>query len=571
MPVIPRYDGPQISPNSLPSVQAVAPRDNGAIELARGLGKVSEVVQKAQDDADKVRVFEARNQLQNAVTDSLYGDKGVFNRKGRTAAGALPSWEQDFDKVSQEIAKNLSPRQRRLYDEAALQIRTPHREQVMRHEVQQLRAAQDAVYDSTIETTLNTVGMNYNDAAVRDGNIAVGEGALLAKLRDMGADGAVIENSRAAYLSAAHSKILDAAVAAGNLDFANSYLEQHSKVLVGDDARRVRDKIKGENDKVGGLAAAREAADKFPDDPVAQGDFLRDRFKDNPAALDYAQSEVKSIQAERAQFKKQQQDAALDTAMDAISQARMNGRVPTLRDIPRDTYDALDPEKKFSLQTTLDALAERAQRDAKERKNEAEKAQQQRLEAEASRLYWGLTFGGDLKNTNLAQYASTFMATDEGERKFADLVKTQQDLRSGKADKLTQIQTDSAMVTGYLKQLNIKDDDPQAIAAYDTFQRKVSALESQKGGKATPDEKRRLAQDMFIKREINTPWFSGGSDVEKAPFQMTDDEIGRIRTIDSVPSSERNAIRADYVEATGRQPTDAQVVEIYRAAIQQGR
>lgn len=578
MPVIPRYDGAQTAPDVLPNArqQPLSPVNiNPLGELAKGMGQVADVMQKAQDEADKVRVFEARNKLQNSVNDSLYGENGVFNRKGKNAIGALGQWEGDYDKTAQEIGKDLTPRQQQLYNQAAMEIRTGHRRQVLNYETDQLRAVADATYDASAQTSLSTISLNWNNPEILQREMAILDGAIIKKTQTAGVDAEVANLERAKWTSQAHAAVAASALNAGNTKYAKEYFTQNRENILPQERLRLEATINAESDKQQGISTAMALYQKY-----GAGDTLdvermmneaRTELKDSPDALAVAEREIKSMVAERDISIKRVQDKALDEVMTSITNVRGRGRVPSIRDIPTKAFLALDPEKRFSIQNSLDALQERAERDAKERKNEADKAREKQLEDEASRQYWRLTLGGDLKNTNLGQYASTFLATDAGERKYADLLKTQQELRKGKTDLLTQIQGDSEMVNSYLKSAGLDKDEDAKVAAYTTFQTKLSAFEANKGGKATPEEKRRMAQDMFLKREIPTPWFSGGSDVNKPAYLMTPDEISRIKTINNVPKSEQDAIRADYRAVYGKDPSPAVIVDIYKQSIERAR
>lgn len=576
MPTIPRYDGPQIQqagiPNARQDTLSGATPDGAFGEgLARGLGNAGVVLQKAQDDADKVRVFEARNKLQNAVNDSLYGKDGVFNRKGKNAANAATQWETDFDTVAQEIGTDLTPRQREMYEQAAAEIRTPHRRQVLNYETDQWRAVEDETYVASAETSLSTIGLNWNNPEVIARELAVMDGAIIKKNQTRGSDAEVANLERQKWTSQAHAQVAASALAAGNLQYAKEYFEQNREQMMPQERLRLEATINAESSKEQGLTGAQEAFSAAPNDMQAGMTMLRDKFKGDIPALEYAQSELKSMYAEGDIVRRQQQDKALDASMNALARVRQTGRVPTLKDIPREALDALDPEKKFGLMNTLDALAERARNDAKERRSEAEKQLDKQRSMQAAARFYQLVNDPDLKSTNLLSEASTFLTTSVGEKYFGQLVSAQRDLRKGKSDALTQIQGDTEMVNGYLKSLGLKDDDQAKVAAFTTFQRKLSSFEASKGSKATPEEKRKMAQDMFIKREIETGWFTGGSDVNKAPFQMTTDEIARIRDINSVPKSEQEAIRNDYRSVTGRDPTPKEITELYRQSILQAR
>lgn len=578
MPVIPRYDTAQTAPTVLPNARqtTLEPiRSNPMGELARGAGAIADVVQKAQDDADKVRVFEARNTLQNSVNDSLYGQNGVFNRKGKNAVGALGQWETDFDKTSQEIGRNLTPTQRRLYDQAAMEIRTGHRRQVLNYETDQWRSVADATYNAAAETSLNTIGLNYNNPDIINRELGIMDGAIIKKNQTAGTDAEVSNLERAQWASKAHAQVAASALTAGNVKYAKEYFDTNRDKMLPQERLRLEATINAESDKQAGLGVAMETYQKYSGEETLDIEKMmneaRTTLKDRPDALAVAEREIKSMVAEREVSRRAVQDKALDEVTNAIVGVRSRGRVPSIKDVPTKAFLAMDAEKKNSVLNLIETLQNRAQAEAKERKNEAEKVQEKQYNMQAAARFYQLVNDPDMRNKNLLSEASSFLGSNDGERYFNQLVTMQRDLRKGKAETLTQIQTDNAMVKGYLDQLKIKDDSAEALAAYDTFQRKLTAFETNKGGKATPDEKRRMAQDMFIKREIVTPWFSGGSDVDKAPFQMSPDEIGRITSIANIPKKEQDAIKADYQAVYGKQPTDAEVVNIYKQSIQGAR
>lgn len=578
MPTIPRYDGPQLQQQGIPdarqtTLSGATPDGAFGEALARGLGNVGVVLQKAQDDADKVRVFEARNKLQNAVNDSLYGKDGVFNRKGKNAANAATQWETDFDKVSQEIGTDLTPRQREMYEQAAAEIRTPHRKQVLNYETDQWRAVEDETYEASATTSLSTIGLNWNNPEIIQRELAVMDGAIIKKNQTRGSDAEVANLERQKWTSQAHAQVAAAALTAGNVQYAKEYFTQHRDQLMPQERLRLEATINAESDKVQGINTAMSLYQKYgaAEDLDVEGmmNAARTTLKSQPDALAVAEREIKSMVAERDISRRRVQDDALDEVTNAIVGVRSRGRVPSIKDVPTKAFLAMDAEKKNSVLNLIETLQDRAQRDAKERRSEAEKAQEKQNSRAALAAYYQLVNNPDeLKNRNLLGDAALFLGSSDGEKYFGQLITAQKDLRKGKADALTQIQGDSEMVNSYLKSAGLGKDDEAKVEAFGKFQTKLSAFEASEGRKAKPEEKRRLAQDMFLKREVVINW---GRDVAKPAFQFTPEDVERIKTIDNVPESARQEIAADWQSEFGTAPTPKQIVDLYRQSIQQAR
>jgi soluble lytic murein transglycosylase len=165
-----------------------------------------------------------------------------------------------------------------------------------------------------------------------------------------------------------------------------------------------------------------------------------------------------------------------------------------------------------------------------------------------------------LKATNLLSYKHQLSDTE-----FKELVKEQDNLRSGKAESLTATQTASGVLNQFLREAGInpnpsaeKGENSGAARvgrAMRAQQEAITVAEIAKGKKLSPDEIEKVTAKLFTNVEVKGSWWNW-NDTEKPRFDLrASDEI-------VVPTAERAQIVAALTEKK-RPVNEATILDMY--------
>lgn len=285
-----------------------------------------------------------------------------------------------------------------------------------------------------------------------------------------------------------------------------------------------------------------EAGQGQPSRPTFQeiDDQLRadPRLADNPARYKVAREEAERQFNEQTKAIKQREDEAVDQAMRGIMQN--GGSFATL---PVALRSAVPPGE-------VDRLMNYAERIAKGQKIETNWA-----------LYYDLKRNpGALVQINLNTLRDKLSDTE-----FKELVRDQDDARSGKVSSSTQIRSTHDVIANMMREAGIdptpKDDDKagatkagQAWAAVET---RIRQQEQALGRKLTPDEAQKEAARVFTSVEVIRPFWTNAN---RAALQVGASD----RVV--VPVEERPRIKA-ALRARGIPVNEINVANLYRRSL----
>ena len=254
MPRVPSYGGFQATPTVQPAgaLEAVNPQIhqgvfNGAQAMMSAAQGLSEVAQKAFDEANQTRVQEALNALDAEVFNDMYGQDGMMNRKGKDVVDVKgeESFTQEgmgkFERSVSRHAESLSPIQRKMYEEKVLSRRLSAEKDFTRHEAQQynafsietesVRAARAA--DNLAINGYDPVRLNESVQEIKSAYEKIGE------LQGLGSEKTKYEADKA--VSSSISGVIRAQLANGNVEAALKLFELGDKGLIrGSDAVSLR-------------------------------------------------------------------------------------------------------------------------------------------------------------------------------------------------------------------------------------------------------------------------------------------------------------------------------------------
>lgn len=137
--------------------------------LARGLsslaGAVDRVYQQEVQDANQTALLNADNQLGSWQNNALFNpESGAFTKKGSAALNISQTVLSDFDKQQQAIYDTLAnDQQRQMFRQSALQRRTSLEGKLGSYEFGEQQAYKDDVDKSSIQLSMDSAALNYND------------------------------------------------------------------------------------------------------------------------------------------------------------------------------------------------------------------------------------------------------------------------------------------------------------------------------------------------------------------------------------------------------------------------
>lgn len=164
IPTWQRQVAPEVA--QAPRVQAAQVDSSG---LAQGLnqaaGAIFQVQQKEMEEANRTALIDADNSLGSWQNSALYDpEKGAFTKQGKGALGISQSVLGQFDQQQQAIHDSLAnDQQKTMFKQAAAQRRASLEQQLSGYEFKQQQAYKDDVDNSSIQLSLDSAALSYND------------------------------------------------------------------------------------------------------------------------------------------------------------------------------------------------------------------------------------------------------------------------------------------------------------------------------------------------------------------------------------------------------------------------
>jgi soluble lytic murein transglycosylase len=253
VPTIPKYENFQTQVSGQPNVQLqtpTGPTPGGiAADQAGRFGQAASQAGSAasrigldiQDQANQVRVNDARNQLAIATQDLTYNkDTGFLTRKGANAfldAEGKPlekPLDQDYGEKLKSVIEGINAnlgndRQRLMFSDHAGSVATQFNGQLQTHTLQQFSKYKDTTDDATAKLAGQTAGLNWNNQDIVGASVDQAKAAIRSKAERAGLTGSPFDEAVLAGTSAIHEGVILAALQNNNPRYAMDYLAQARK------------------------------------------------------------------------------------------------------------------------------------------------------------------------------------------------------------------------------------------------------------------------------------------------------------------------------------------------------
>jgi soluble lytic murein transglycosylase len=248
MPRVPTYDNFQTQASGQPNVQLQTPSGPapGAIaadqagQFGQAMTRAGDVAGRIAldmaDQANQVRVNDARNQLAIATQDLTYNkDGGFLTRKGANVfldeqgKPLEKSLDQDYGEKLQKTISDINAtlgndQQRRAFSMHAGDAAAQFHGQLQTHTLQQFGYYKDATDDATAKLAGQTAGLNWNNPDVVAASVDQAKAAIRSKAERAGLVGSPFEEAVLAGTSAIHEGVILSALQNNNPKYAMDYL-----------------------------------------------------------------------------------------------------------------------------------------------------------------------------------------------------------------------------------------------------------------------------------------------------------------------------------------------------------
>lgn len=135
-------------------------------EVAKGLGRFSELEYKLQDerkkDNDETAALDAYAKAAKAKSYELYDpEKGLYSRQGDQVNGIVDDFERKNREIGESASQGLNPEAKRHFDKMWQRSEGPDREGIMRHEFGERQKHRLATGNAVIDLAISNAANDY--------------------------------------------------------------------------------------------------------------------------------------------------------------------------------------------------------------------------------------------------------------------------------------------------------------------------------------------------------------------------------------------------------------------------
>lgn len=170
MPRVPTYDTAQVEqqPGRAIHLQGVTPDTYSPI--AQGVQSFQRgaqiMVNRERERVDTAAVMDADNQLTKWQQQAMFGEQGVYTRKGQNALNITNQTLEQFEQAQQEVAKSLTTDQQRArYAQIVASRRNSISNDLNRYEYNERQSYFGQVEQGQLETSMQGAALDYQDPA----------------------------------------------------------------------------------------------------------------------------------------------------------------------------------------------------------------------------------------------------------------------------------------------------------------------------------------------------------------------------------------------------------------------
>ncbi len=191
MPRVPTYDTAQVEqqPGRAIHLQGVAPDTYSPIaQGVQGFQRGAQImVNRERERVDTAAVMDADNQLTKWQQQAMFGEQGVYTRKGQNALNITNQTLEQFEQAQQEVAKSLTTDQQRArYAQIVASRRNSISNDLNRYEYNERQSYFGQVEQGQLETSMQGAALDYQDPAKVAGYRAKTDAVLASRAERLG-------------------------------------------------------------------------------------------------------------------------------------------------------------------------------------------------------------------------------------------------------------------------------------------------------------------------------------------------------------------------------------------------
>lgn len=164
---VPTFDTAQVQqqPGRAVELRGVAPDNSGIEQGLRSFQRGAEIlVAKERERADTAMLLDADNQLTKWQQQNMYGEGGVYSRKGKNALDVTNQTLEQFEQAQADIAKNLTnDAQKARYAQIVASRRNSLSNDLNRYEYNERQNYYGQVENAQLETSMQGAALEYQD------------------------------------------------------------------------------------------------------------------------------------------------------------------------------------------------------------------------------------------------------------------------------------------------------------------------------------------------------------------------------------------------------------------------
>lgn len=169
MPRVPTYEVPQVQQQATRPIQlqGVAPDTTSIAQGLQSLGRGAQMLMdKEREKADTALLMDADNKLTKWQQQTMFGEQGVYTRKGQNALDVTNQTLDQFEKAQAEIAKTLTnDQQKARYAQIVNSRRNSLSSDLNRYEYGERQSYFGQVEQGQLETSMQGAALEYQDPA----------------------------------------------------------------------------------------------------------------------------------------------------------------------------------------------------------------------------------------------------------------------------------------------------------------------------------------------------------------------------------------------------------------------
>lgn len=538
MPQVPVYGDRQVRTEALrPVEQRQIDVSSGARALAQGLGQVAEA-------ADRIDLRDAQAKASDAeakiTSEWLKWDSENRNKyRGANADGYAPAAEEWWKKAAETAGQTLDPRSKALASRSLVAKQTQALGNVATFTMAEKERHADETYAADINTTIQ-FGITSGDVSstatqIRD------KAAVLGARKGWTTEQVQAEAGK--NLSMMHLAQITK-LSTENPEAAQAYYDANKAEVNFQNQARVEQVLKAEMDNQFATQTAAAMADKPLSEQLAEAAKITD-----PQRREKTLTQVRNNYALVKQAEQEQEGRMADQAWQAFAKDQK---------IPEAVLSGMNGRERVQLQ-------------------EAQRTRAERLAAgKPVKTDMGLYIDVREKLARGEKVDLRALTEKIGKTEMETLIDIQTTMSKG-GTKQDSMLTDEGRINAAIVGLGIdKKKNPEAaVALTNEIDRRVRAASAAKGGKElTADEKQGIVDRVVMDKVYVDEW---GTDPQKPLALLKPEEIskayvnvnGKNVPVSSVPALDRRQI-VKALQATGQQPTEQAIVEMYLAGKQKG-